>query len=682
MKISAGGAALLMARRKAYAAFPTSPRLQKFVWPLPLPGAGIPVASKNSALYPGVDYYEMEIGSYRQQLHPGLPATGQRLYGYRSAGGSYAHLGGVVVAQKGRPVRMKVTNRLPSTHMLPFDNTIPSPGNGGTRQDRAAIHLHGGLIPWTSDGGPFHWCTPPDPITGDVTYGSSVVKWLPDRNGDLTDDYWYPNNQSARLMWYHDHAIGITRTNAYAGLASGYLINDTPTESSLGLPSIGVPLVFQDKTFWNPVNDPNYALYVPGAMPGDLWYPYMYDTAIFGKAAAPLPSAVPEFWADTMLVNGIPYPFFNTNAGMYRLRLLNACNARFVRLTFAMEHRNQPGEAQVNTKGLPVLAPVKVWQIGTEGGFLPAPVKLCDPATTPPNVGLVLGPGERADLIVDFSACAGSNVILYNDAPAPYPMGSWLFDYDLNNSKVAQIMKPGFGPNTRTLMKITVGATAGATIPIPAALPVEPALPIGVNVVKDAAGALSVVGEGSVYPVKHLTLNETMDAFGRLAQLIGTNVAVGPAAFGREYLNPTAGEAVNYGQVQIWNVYNLTADTHPMHVHLFNVKVLRRQLFDARRFTGTPVFLAPARGPEPGETGWKETIQMHPGECTTLLVYVENPLPGREVEVPGVTTAGLPTTYEGSLPTSPRLPGVDEYVWHCHILEHEEHDMMHALTAI
>ena len=121
-----------------------------------------------------------------------------------------------------------------------------------------------------------------------------------------------------------------------------------------------------------------------------------------------------------------------------------------------MEHRNQPGEAQVNNKGLPVLAPVKAWQIGTEGGFLPAPVKLYDAATTPPNIGLVLGPGERADLVVDFSLCAGTNVILYNDAPAPYPVGSWLFDYDINNNKVAAIMKPGFGPNTRTLMKITV----------------------------------------------------------------------------------------------------------------------------------------------------------------------------------------------------------------------------------
>ncbi len=679
MRIGAGGAALLMARRKAYGAFPVSPRLQKFVWPLPLPGGGLPVASKNTAEYPGVDYYNMEIGSFRQQLHPGLPATGQRLYGYRSAGGQWAHLGGVTVAEKGKPVRMKFTNNLPSTHMLPFDSTIPMPGNGAMRQDRAAVHLHGGLVPWTSDGGPFHWFTPPQAGSGVPVYGASVVKWLPDRNGNLTDDYWYPNNQSARLMWYHDHAIGITRTNAYAGLASAYVILDAALESSLGLPLVGVPWVFQDKTFWDPVVDPNYALYVPGAQAGDLWYPYLYDTQIFGKAAAPLPSAVPEFWADTMLVNGIAYPFFNANAGMYRLRLLNACNARFLRLWFAMEHKNLPGEARVNNKGVPVLAPVRAWQIGSEGGFLPAPVKLYDATTTPPNIGLVLGPGERADLIVDFSACAGANVILYNDAPAPYPVGSPLFDYDIGTKAGT---KPGFGPNTRTPLKIVVGTTAGATISIPAALPVEPSLPVGVTVVKDAAGAMSVVGEGSMYPVKHLTLNEAMDAFGRLKQLVGTNVAVTPGVFGRDYLDLTAGEAVTYGGVQIWNIYNLTADTHPMHFHLFNVKVLRRQLFDVKRFAGTAVFIGPARGPEPGETGWKETVQMHPGECTTVLVYVEKPLPGRKVQVPGVTAGGLPTTYEGTLPTSPRLPGVDEYVWHCHILEHEEHDMMHALTAI
>ena len=211
-------------------------------------GRRIPVASKNASLYPGVDYYDMEIGSFRQQLHPALPATGQRLYGYRSVGGQWGHLGGVVLAERGTPVRMKFTNGLPSTHMLPFDGTIRCRGMAERVQDRAAIHLHGGLVPWCSDGGPFHWFTPPEPGTGLPIYGGSVVKWLPDKTGALTDDYWYPNNQSARLMWYHDHAIGITRTNAHAGLASGYVVMDTALESSLGLPAPGVPLIFQDKT--------------------------------------------------------------------------------------------------------------------------------------------------------------------------------------------------------------------------------------------------------------------------------------------------------------------------------------------------------------------------------------------------------------------------------------------------
>lgn len=107
MRIGAGSAALLMAKRRAHAAFPTSPRLQKFVSPLPLPGAGIPIASKNTSLYPGVDYYNIEMGVFRQQLHPGLPPAGQRLYGYRSVGGQYAHLGGLVVAERGTPVRIK-----------------------------------------------------------------------------------------------------------------------------------------------------------------------------------------------------------------------------------------------------------------------------------------------------------------------------------------------------------------------------------------------------------------------------------------------------------------------------------------------------------------------------------------------------------------------------------------------
>ncbi len=176
---------------------------------------------------------------------------------------------------------------------------------------------------------------------------------------------------------------------------------------------------------------------------------------------------------------------------------------------------------------------------------------------------------------------------------------------------------------------------------------------------------------------QELTLNENFDMQGRLQQLVGTTVPLLKGTFGRAYSDP-ATEFVTYGTIQIWNIYNLTADTHPMHVHLFNAMILRRRPFKVSSFNGIPAWTALGRGPDPGEEGWKDTFKMNPGECTTIAVLVEHPLPGRTVSVTPVV--GPPSVVQ--LPVSPR-PGItgDEYVWHCHILEHEEHDMMRPLVA-
>jgi spore coat protein A, manganese oxidase len=192
---------------------------------------------------------------------------------------------------------------------------------------------------------------------------------------------------------------------------------------------------------------------------------------------------------------------------------------------------------------------------------------------------------------------------------------------------------------------------------------------------------------------QELTLNESFDAYGRLSQLVG-NIANPASAFGSGYM-AGAGEQVTYGTIQVWNVYNLTADTHPMHFHLFNVMVLRRQPFKLNH-TGYPVFIGRGRGPDANETGWKETVRMNPDECTTIAVLVENPfeLPQQPSGVKGDPAArtfswkktdGTVVT-SNPVPSSPRLSQdfgltADEYVWHCHILEHEEHDMMHAVNA-
>ena len=230
-------------------------------------------------------------------------------------------------------------------------------------------------MPWVSDGGPFHWVA--NSANGSQTGSSVPAGWLPDANGQLTNDLFYPNNQSARMMWFHDHAVGITRLNAYAGLASGYFLIDD-VELSMGLPVPGDVLVIQDKIFFDPADDSQYASYVNssnlgGAIAGDLWYPYLYEPSIWelqaGTTTPPLPSVVAEMFGSTMLVNGTAYPFQEVN-GMKRFRVLNACNSRFLNLSFAVEDPRRPGEPLTEPRSLnqgpTVWAPVKLWQIGTE----------------------------------------------------------------------------------------------------------------------------------------------------------------------------------------------------------------------------------------------------------------------------------------------------------------------------
>jgi spore coat protein A len=393
---------------------------------------------------------------------------------------------------------------------------------------------------------------------------------------------------------------------------------------------------------------------------------------------------------------------------MKRFRILNACNSRFLNLSFAVEDPRRPGEPlsepSAMNRGVPVWAPVKVWQIGTDGGFLPQPILLADcviPGRVPPTP-LLLGPAERADLIVDFSAVpVGMRMILYNDAPAPFPGGNRDFDFSGRDRRGTTALSP----DTRAVMQFRRVAGAGDTFPIPMPGPGATNVPVLPTVPDATNGGFKLdLTPGSLVPfagtnyeylpsTQELTLNESFDAFGRLSQLVG-NLSDPAGAFGSGYVEGP-GEQVKYGTIQVWNIFNLTADTHPMHFHLFNVMVLRRRPFKLSH-AGNPMFVGSARGPEPNETGWKETVRMNPGECTTVAVLVENPfdLPEQSSGVKGDPATrtfswkkpdGTPVT-SNPVPYSPRLSGsfgirADEYVWHCHILEHEEHDMMHTLNA-
>jgi spore coat protein A len=678
--LQAGGGAVALAavRRRAYA-FQQSPAIRKFNQALPgLGPSGIPVASPVSAANSPVDAYQLEIREFQQRILP--PPYGKTTFwGYVDANPAIAdnprYLGPVIVARKDKPVQLIVTNKLPNKHILPVDTTLMG-AEPGQDVNRTAVHLHGGFVTWNYDGGPFAWFAP-DGRTGVSFLNGTGVK------GQA--QHYYPNQQSARLMWYHDHAIGITRLNAYAGIASAYLLGDDFEDSLVALgavPSTQIPLVIQDKSFKSD---------------GSLWYPSQYEyrdipdlpepwgplsqatvNSLTGQTgrweseggAPPLVSCVPEYFSDTILVNGAVYPVASVPATQVRFRILNASQARFYNLQLYYESAEAPGEADLGRPGPPMI------QIGTEGGFLFSPVVLNNPPsqiawdTNPasPTFGnvnrynLLLAPAERADLIIDFASASGKSLILYNDAPAPFPGGDQRNDYftgDLNMAPIggAPPTLAGQSPNTRTLLKFTVGPARAASGGISSS-----------SLVFSLTGLLASAADPMTQfqgmRMRDVTLNEDMDQFGRLIQRLGTNTKPpGSASFGRGYMDP-ATETPRSGDVEIWRIFNLTGDTHPIHFHLVNVQVLGRQPFDAANYTGTPKlkFIGPFRGPDPNEFGYKETVRVNPNEMTMVII---------KFQLPKVPFA---------VPQSPRTGGY-EYVWHCHILEHEEHDMMRPLVV-
>ncbi len=674
-------------------AFSQSSGLKKFgpgqtlrgIYPLDPDGIPVAVPDGTSGWPGGALHYKIDISQFTDKLHTNLDPT--TLRGYKpqnTLGGivSQRHLGGIIVANKGLPIQITFTNLLSGNHPIPIDQTIMGANLG---QNRTATHLHGGFVPWISDGGPLAWF---DPNGG---YGASapqsIYQTLNPGIGNGQAEYYYPNDQSARLVWYHDHAWGITRMNAYVGIASAYIIRDT-FEGDLrnqGLPDYienggrELPIVIQDKIFVDSATivtlDPTWT---GPTTTGSLWYAHTYDPKLYkltgnkkGKTAPPDPSIVPEFFGDTMLANGTVYPEATVEPRRYRLRILNACQARFLNLQLYVDDGsvdsitlNPATLTPTNTKGPDFLV------LGTEGGFLPNPVLVPSNVPFSPITlagSLITAPAERWDLIVDFSGYAGQKLILYNDAPAPFPMGSPLNDYFPGAPMNPTITAPGFGPNSRQIMRFNVGTTVTTSADPP--LTISPATDLTVGIDPPLVNQVTGVPLATVTRTRALTLNETFDAFGRLIQLLGTAIPLKNVGggFGRAYTD-LATETPTRGDVEIWEIYNLTGDTHPIHFHLVNVQIINRQAFNVKNFNGVPATLIGVpRPPAPTELGWKETVEMHPGEVTRVIMKFN--LPAVPFTVP--------------LSANPNL-GVSghEYVWHCHILEHEEHDMMRPLVVM
>jgi spore coat protein A, manganese oxidase len=709
--VMAGALYALPSIRFAYAFAQTPPIIPLFDTDLRGIGTiGVAKADPKPAPVTGVLHYTLNIDQFQDDgVAPTLGKTTLRGYSPTKllAGQAHRHLGGIIVAHKDQPIQITFRNNLPAgKHIIPNDLTIPEADQGN---NRTAVHLHGGFTPWISDGVPFAWWDP----TG--RHGVSFLnnKVLNPRAAANEAEYYYTNSQSARFCWYHDHAMGITRINAYAGIASALLIRDK-FEANLipkGLPNLlengghEIPLIFQDKVFVGAdinVQDLTWSSSVSplATTPGSLWYAHVYDPdrwQLNPGTPPPDPSVIPEFFGDTMLVNGTAFPAAVVEPRRYRLRLLNACNARFLNLQFYIAD-SSPNGITLDANGVPTntgamidpTTPGKsILQIGTEGGFLPKPVRIPTNvpfnATLPLQSSLVVAPAERPDILVDFRLHPGQSIILYNDAPAPFPSGDPINDYfpGFDNGNPVNATTPaGFGPNSRILMRFEVGATLSAPADPPLQITTTTDLRQGIDPPLIPFGSSKV--PTGVF-ARQLTLNETFDSFGRLIQLLGTRVPPGPiaAGFGRTYESPVT-EQVMANDVEVWEIYNLTADVHPMHFHLVNVQLINRQPFQqplppdkprrgrsadmAMQMQQGVTFTGPATPAEPNETGWKEVVMMFPGTVTRII---------QRFALPKIVTA-----YGDVIPTppSPRTGG-DEYVWHCHILEHEEHDMMRPLVV-
>src|SRR5262249_43897696 len=359
--------------------------LTPFVDALPIPKVIAP-----SGQLGGDPFFQVTMQVIRHQLHRDVKPT--TLWAYN---GQYP--GPTFEARRGQPIAVRWMNNLPSRHMFPIDETLH--GVNGEPAVRTVVHLHGHKVLPESDGYPEAWFTNGFAQTG---------PFFEQRT------YHYPNDQAATQLWYHDHALGATRLNNFAGLAGVYLLRDD-VEDGLNLPrgAFEIPLVIQDRRFNSD---------------GSLLYP-VEDNGGDPDQRVP-PVWIPEFFGDTVLVNGKVWPFLEVEPRKYRFRILNGSNARFYHLTLN----------ESTSDGTPVGRPGPAFQqIGTDGGFLPAPVSLTD---------LTLGVAERFDVIIDFSGAAGRFFVLNNDAKAPFPDGD---DVIPTNVMLFKVTKPLSGADTSSV---------------------------------------------------------------------------------------------------------------------------------------------------------------------------------------------------------------------------------------
>ena len=599
------------------------------------------------------DVYRLSVRQFRQEIVPGDETT---VWSYVVDGmpGTFNYPAFTIEAKWRRPVVVTWVNGLvdasgdPLEHLLPVDPTLHwanPPGGEHGRDARPTFettperyrgpvpivtHVHGAArIGDESDGYAEAWYLPDSPAipasyaTEGTWYAFFRDKATAASNGwGYAGEAWgagqavfsYPNDQAAATLWYHDHTLGMTRLNVYAGPAGFYLIRGGPgdrvvdrrTGTLAKLPGPAprrgdradkryreIPLVIQDRSFTSA---------------GELFYP---DTrALFDGYGGPyLPDTPispiwnPEFFGNTTVVNGKAWPRLTVEKRRYRFRLLNGCDSRYLILRFSDPR-------------------VRVWQIGAEGGFLPRALDLNAVA----DGTILLGLAERADVIVDFAGVPANEEVFLLNAGPDEPFKGFNADGSLSDGEGGSL-DPADPRTTGQVMRFDVVPSATAdesTPPEHLRLPM-PAYPSG-----GAARRLAIIEEeaeigGEMYV--------TAGLLGRV---------VDGKAMAAMWADPITENAAR-GATEIWQIANTTADVHPIHIHEVMFQVVNRQPITVSEEDHRITVAGPARPPEPWESGLKDTVNAYPGEVTRVRMRFER---------------------EGN------------FVWHCHIVSHEDNEMM------
>ena len=714
---------------------------------IPLPGNAIakfvdPLPSLD-AIVAGTGQIELQMTEFQAQVLPtGMPPTW--VWGYLQPGQASraSYLGPVIVATRGTPTEMKFVNNLGSaatTNVLAYkygtDQTLhwadplnneanmwnhmampPAFGSEGAANYNgpipACVHLHGGEVPPVLDGGPDAWFTSDGSHIGHAFYSRDGIAL---KNYNI---YRYPNSQEGSPIWFHDHTLGATRLNVFCGLAGGYLVTD-PANDPANLPEL-IPLVIQDRMF-----DTN----------GQLFFPSDSAGGVLWSLNPEHPYWVPEFVGDVICVNGKAWPFLNVQPKRYTFLFLNGSNARTYEMFLT--------DPVSGNRGPPL------WVIGTDGGYLDTPVKVAPPGN---NSKLAMMPGERYLMIIDFAGyqagVVGPNGVAYsgnwvirNTAKTPYPggaaatggttgqimqfrvVGTPVTDTTFNPATPGATLRGGAGqgpsivrlvnPVTGTLVvtaqktrQLTLNEVMGmpqnAVDPVTGVMTAYPGGPLEILVNNTKWGGKRIIGVDNTDPAMHMYIMEPIPGF----TIDGS---------GKNYLS----ELPNEGETEVWEIVNLTADAHPIHLHLVQFQVMNRQDFDLAKYNaayaaafpgggydpmtglpypagayipgfgppldyntgnaravggnpdiaavgakGKPLYLKGAATPPlPQEAGWKDTVMALPGQVTRIVVrWAPTDLPAN------------------TAPTSANYPfdpnGGHGYVWHCHIVDHEDNEMM------